>query len=337
MSSVPDRFRAYLATKHDDRVDREVVELSAEQLPAGEVTVRVAYSSLNYKDALAVSPKGRVARVSPLIPGVDMAGEVVDSGEPAIRPGSEVIVHGYDLGVSRHGGFAEYARVPAEWVVPLPDGLSARQAMALGTAGYTAGLSVARLEEHGLKPGDGPVLVLGASGGLSSTAVGILARRGYEVHASTGKAEEAGFLRELGAAEVLDREETTAGEDARPLQSQRWAGAVDPVGGAALAYALSTLSYGAAVAASGQTGGGELHTTVFPFILRGVALLGIDSANTPLDERRRVWERLAGDLRPNGLEESIAREIGLDEVGGHLDAMLSGRGRGRTVVRLGGA
>jgi putative YhdH/YhfP family quinone oxidoreductase len=337
MSSVPDRFRAYLATKQDDHVDREVADLPADQLPTGEVTVRVAYSSLNYKDALAVSPKGRVARVSPLVPGVDLAGEVVASDDPGIAPGNEMIVHGYDLGVARHGGLAEYARVPAEWVVPLPSGLSARQAMALGTAGYTAGLSVARLEERGLKPADGPVLVLGASGGVGSTAVGILARRGYEVHASTGKPEEDEFLRELGAAEVLGRDETTAAEDARPLQSERWAGAVDPVGGAALAYALSTLSYGRAVACSGMTGGPALHTTVFPFILRAVSLLGIDSVNTPIDERRHVWKRLATDLRPNRLDESITREITLDEVDEQLDAMLSGRGRGRTVVRLAGS
>jgi acrylyl-CoA reductase (NADPH) len=267
------------------------------------------------------------------VPGIDLAGEVGASDAPEIGIGDQVIVHGYDLGAAHHGGLAEYARVPAGWVVPLPSGLTARQAMALGTAGYTAGLSVARLEAHGLQPDRGPVLVLGASGGVGSTAVGILAERGYEVHASTGKAEEADFLRELGAAEILAREDT-APEKARPLESERWAAAVDPVGGAALAYALSALRIGGAAASSGLTGGAELHTTVFPFILRGVFLLGIDSVNTPLDERRRVWERLAGDLRPRGLDESIAHEIGLDEVGERLDALLAGRGRGRTVVRL---
>lgn len=334
MSSLPDSFRAYLATKQDDRVDRGIVDFAAADLPAGEVTIRVAYSSLNYKDALAVAPKGRVALVSPLIPGVDLAGTVVASDGPDVGAGDEVIVHGYDLGAAHHGGLAEYARVPAGWVVPLPGGLTARQAMALGTAGYTAALSVAKLEDHGMRPADGPVLVLGASGGVGSTAVGILGRRGYEVHASTGKAEEAGFLRDLGAAEVLSREDVAPG---KPMQSERWAGCVDPVGGGPLAYALSSLRIGAAAACSGLTGGAELHTTVFPFILRGVALLGIDSVNTPLDERRAIWERLATDLRPTGLDESITREIGLDEVDPQMDKLLQGRGRGRTVVRLAGA
>jgi acrylyl-CoA reductase (NADPH) len=289
--------------------------------------VRVEWSSVNYKDALAVSPKGKVAQISPLVPGVDLAGTVVDGGE-------EVIVHGYDLGVAHHGGFAEYARVPSDWIVPLPSGLTARQAMALGTAGYTAGLSVQRLEDHGVTPDGGPVLVLGASGGVGSTAVGILAARGYEVHAATGKPEEADWLRELGAAEILSREETSA-ESRRPMESERWAAVVDPVGGAALAYALRTTRYGGAVAASGLTGGTTLETTVFPFILRGVSLLGVDSVNTPMGERRRVWERLAGDLRPKGLDESITREISLDDVDPFLDEILQGKGVGRTVVRIG--
>ncbi|HYT27261.1 MAG TPA: oxidoreductase [Actinomycetota bacterium] len=328
-------FKALVAERHDDRVDRRTDSLTLEDLPQGEVTVRVAWSSVNYKDALAVSPKGRVARISPLVPGIDLAGEVTASDAPEFRPGDRVLAHGYDLGVSHFGGFAEYARVPAGWVVPLPAGLSLRQAMALGTAGYTAGLSVQSLEERGLHPGAGPVLVLGASGGVGSTAVGILAGRGYEVWASTGKREEEAFLRGLGASEVLPREETSA-EGSRPLEPARWAGCVDPVGGASLAYALRTLREGAAVAASGNTGGVELHTTVLPFILRGVALLGVDSAHTPIERRRRVWERLAGDLRPRGLDEWITREVSLDDLGGVLDDTLAGRGRGRTVVRVGG-
>ena len=224
-----------------------------------------------------------------------------------------MVVHGHDLGVAHHGGFAEYARVPGDWVIPLPDGLSTRQAMALGTAGFTAGLSVQRLEEHGVKPDDGPVLVLGASGGVGSTAVGILAARGFEVAAATGKPDEADWLRELGASEVLSREETSA-ESKRPMESERWAAVVDPVGGTSLAYALRTTRYGGAVAASGLTGGTALETTVFPFILRAVSLLGVDSVNTPSDVRLAVWDRLAGDLRPNGLDESITREIALDDV-----------------------
>jgi acrylyl-CoA reductase (NADPH) len=246
-----------------------------------------------------------------------------------------VIVHGYDLGVAHHGGYAEYARVPAGWVVPLPDGLSARQAMALGTAGYTAGYSVAQLEDRGLEPGHGPVLVLGASGGVGSTAVGILAQRGYEVHASTGKADEADFLRELGATEILAREETGQ-QPERPVNKQLWAAVVDPVGGAATAYALSTTKYGGAVALSGMTGGAEFTSSVFPLILRNVALLGVDSVGTDIEVRRRVWGRLAGDLRPRGLDEAITREIDLDAVDPFLDEILAGRGRGRTVVKVGG-
>jgi acrylyl-CoA reductase (NADPH) len=333
--SKVETFRALVAERHDDRVDRRIDSLTLDDLPDGQVTVRVAWSSVNYKDALAVSPKGRVARISPLVPGIDLAGEVVASDAPELRPGDQVLAHGYDLGVSHFGGFAEYARVPAGWVVPLPDGLSLRQAMALGTAGYTAALSVQTLEEHGLEPGRGPVLVLGASGGVGSTAVGILAARGYQVTASTGKADQEAFLRDLGAAEVVSREATSA-ESPKPLEAARWAGCVDPVGGASLAYALRTLRQGAAAAASGNTGGAELHTTVLPFILRGVALLGIDSANTPIERRRRVWERLAGDLRPRWLDESTTREVSLDQVDAELDKVLAGKGRGRTVVRVGG-
>lgn len=334
MTEVPDSFRALLAERDGDDVRRGLRDLRADDLPEGEVTVRVRWSSVNYKDALAVSPKGRVARDYPLVPGIDLAGEVLAADGAGVAPGDEVLVHGYDLGVAHHGGFAEVARVPAGWVVPLPDGLSARQAMALGTAGYTAALSVIRLEEHGLRPGDGPVLVLGATGGVGSTAVSILAGLGHEVHASTGKAEEADFLRALGAAEVLSREETSA-EPERPLEAQRWAGCVDPVGGAALAYALRTTRYGGAVAVSGLTGGTDLHTTVFPFILRAVSVFGIDSVGTPIERRRAVWERLAGDLRPPALDDEITREVGLEDVDGLLDEVLAGRARGRTVVRIG--
>jgi acrylyl-CoA reductase (NADPH) len=334
MTEVPNRFRALLAEQDGDDVRRELRELSADDLPDGDVTVRVAFSSVNYKDALAVSPKGRVAKGYPLVPGIDLAGEVID-GAGDLRPGAEVLVHGHDLGVGHHGGFAEVARVPADWVVPLPAGLSARDAMALGTAGFTAGLSVVRLEEHGLTTGDGPVLVLGATGGVGSTAVAILAGRGYEVAAATGKADETDFLQSLGASEILSREETSA-EPERPMDKTRWAGVVDPVGGAATAYALRTTRYGGAVALSGLTGGTDVQTTVFPFILRGVSLLGIDSVATPPDVRREVWTRLAGDLRPQGLEDQITREISLDDLDPFLDEVLAGRARGRTVVRVGG-
>jgi putative YhdH/YhfP family quinone oxidoreductase len=331
---MPETFRALVADKiADDRVDRSVGELKPDELPDGEVTVRVEWSSVNYKDALAVSPKGRVARISPLVPGVDLAGEVIASDDPAIEAGARVVVHGYDLGVARHGGFAEYARVPAGWVVPLPAGLTTRQAMAIGTAGFTAAMSVHVLEERGLDPDAGPVLVLGASGGVGSTAVAVLARRGFDVWASTGKPDEAGFLRELGAHEIISREETSA-ETPKPLEAERWAGCVDPVGGASLAYALRTLKYGAAVASSGTVGGTAVSTTVFPFILRSVALLGVDSVQTPMPLRRAIWDRLATDLRPPLLEERISHEIDLDALSPFLDEVMAGRGVGRTVVRL---
>jgi putative YhdH/YhfP family quinone oxidoreductase len=331
---VAERFRALVAEKVDDTtVDRSVRDLTEDDLPDGEVTVRVEWSSVNYKDALAVSPKGRVARISPLVPGVDLAGEVVASSSTVARAGDRVIVHGYDLGVARHGGFAEYARVPADWVVPLPAGLTARQAMAIGTAGFTAAMSVHALEERGLDPDSGPVLVLGASGGVGSTAVAMLSKLGFEVWAATGKPDEAAFLRELGAHDVITREETSA-ESSRPLEAERWAACVDPIGGASLAYALRTLRYGAAVASSGMVGGATFTSSVFPFILRAIALLGIDSVQTPMPLRRAVWDRLATDLRPPLLEERIGHEIDLDALPALLDEVIAGRGVGRTVVRL---
>jgi putative YhdH/YhfP family quinone oxidoreductase len=329
-------FRAFVAEQRGDTVDRGVRELDESVLPAGDVTIRVAYSSVNYKDALATIPKGRVARISPLIPGIDLAGEVIESSVDRIVVGERVLAHGYDLGVAHHGGYAELARVPADWVVPLPvgvHGLTPRQAMAVGTAGFTAATSIHLLEEHGLHPGRGPVLVTGASGGVGSVAVAILAHRGYEVVASTGKANEHDYLRRLGAREVLTRSETSA-ESPRPLESERWAGAVDCVGGTTLAYVLRTLRYGGAVAASGLTGGTTLATTVMPFILRGVSLLGVDSVQVPIDRRRVLWHRIAADLRPPGLDNEIAREIGLAELPDALDAILRGQLRGRTVVRV---
>jgi acrylyl-CoA reductase (NADPH) len=332
--TVPETFPAFLATQRDDAVDRGPATLGRDHLGEGEVTVRVDWSSINYKDALATIPKGQVARISPLVPGVDLAGEVVASDSGAVAVGDGVLVTGYDLGVAHHGGWARYARVPAEWVVALPDGLSPRDAMALGTAGLTAGLSIHALEAHGLRPDDGPVLVLGASGGVGSTAVGALAAAGYEVWAATGKADQHHYLRGLGAHEIVGRDETTAAPD-RPLERTRWAATIDPVGGAATAYALRTTRYGGAVALSGLTGGTKLDTTVLPFILRGVSLLGIDSVAASGALRREVWTRLAGDLRPRGLDEAIAREVDLEGIEPVLDALLAGAAVGRTVVHLG--
>jgi acrylyl-CoA reductase (NADPH) len=333
--TMPESFPAFLATQRDGAVDRRPATLSAADLPDGEVTIRVSWSSINYKDALATVPKGQVARISPLVPGIDLVGDVVASDDDAVAVGSQALVTGRDLGVAHHGGWAQYARVPADWVVSLPEGLSPRQAMALGTAGLTAGLSIHALEAHGLRPGDGPVLVLGASGGVGSTAVGALANAGYEVWAATGKADEHDYLRGLGAHDILGREETMATSE-RPLERQRWAAAVDPVGGAATAYALRTVRYGGAVAVSGLTAGTDLPTTVLPFILRAVSLLGIDSVAAGRELRSTVWSRLAGDLRPRGLDDAIAREVELEGIEPVLDALLAGRAVGRTVVRLPG-
>jgi acrylyl-CoA reductase (NADPH) len=336
MPPIPTTFGAYVAEKLDDRVERGVRSFAADDLPPGEVAVRIDWSSVNYKDALATTADGKVARISPLIPGIDLAGEVIASEDPEIGVGSAILAHGYDLGVARHGGYSAFTRLPAGYVVPLPAGLTAREAMAIGTAGFTAALSVAALERHGLRPGDGPVLVTGASGGVGSTAVAILAARGHEVWAGTGKAEEEPRLRQLGAAGIVGRDELTA-PSPRPLESARWAGAVDSVGAATLPYALRTLRPGSAVASSGNAGGASLETTVLPFILRGVALLGMDSVNLPIAERRAMWGRVAADLRPAGLgAKDGLTEIGLAELDGALDAILAGRARGRWVVRVSG-
>lgn len=325
-------FRAFVVDKMGDTFSAGIQELTLDDLPAGDVLVRVAYSSVNYKDGLASIPNGRIVRSYPFIPGIDLAGTVVESTDSRFQPGDEVIVTSYELGVSHFGGFSEYARVPAGWIVPLPKGLGMKEAMAIGTAGFTAALSVQRLQELGVTPDKGPVLVTGATGGVGSTAVAMLAKLGYEVAASTGKVSEHQYLKQLGAKEILDREEVT--DTSRPLQKERWAGAVDPVGGKTLAYLLSSVRYGGSVAVSGLTGGTDLQTTVFPFILRGVNLLGIDSVYCPMDVRVNLWNRLAGDLKPAGLLESIGREISLDELPGTLSAILQGEVRGRAIVRM---
>ena len=338
MTAIPETFRAYVTATHkaDDgtvRGERGVREFAAADLPEGEVDVRVDWSSVNFKDGLAVRPDGKVARISPLIPGIDLAGEVVASRDPSFAVGSPVLVHGYDLGTARHGGYSEYQRVPAGWVVPLAPGLTAREAMAIGTAGFTAAMSVAALEERGLTPDDGPVLVTGASGGVGGTALAILADRGYDVWAATGKDDERERLSGLGASGFLTREEVAA--EGKPLESERWAGAVDAVGAASLPYVLRTLKRGAAVASSGNASGPALVTTVFPFILRGVALLGMDSVAVPIARRRDIWDRLATDLRPRSLG-AACREVTLDTLDGALDAIVAGDARGRWVVRVGG-
>ncbi len=329
MATLPTTFTAYVARTDDGTFSRGIEELPTETLGEGGVLIRVLRSSVNYKDSLAASAKGRVARISPLVVGVDLAGEVLESDNADIRPGALVVVSGYDLGVSHHGGFSELARVPAEWVVPLPPGMDVDAAMTIGTAGYTAALSIVALQRFGLEADAGPVLVTGATGGVGSVAVSILAGLGHEVVASSGKPEAEGWLRDLGATSVIDRAELT--ETPKPLMPATFVGAVDCVGGATLAGVVARLAPGATVAASGNTGGPQLDTTVLPFILRGVALLGIDSVTTPITRRREVWNEMGGVLHPAGLD-AIRRPIPLADVESALDEIAAGGVRGRYVV-----
>jgi len=331
-----DPFPAFVVRRAegDGEPSAGVEQLSVGDLPPGEVLIGVTWSSVNYKDGMVTVPGNRVARVSPLVPGVDLAGVVVQSDDPALAVGTDVLAHGQDIGVARHGGYAAYARVPAASALALPAGLSARDAMAIGTAGFTAALSVDQLEQHGLDR-HAPVLVTGASGGVGSFAVDLLAGRGYEVVASSGKAAQHAWLEAIGAARVIGRDDLDEAPG-RVLAPERWAGSVDCVGGATLALVLRSLRYGAAVAASGLTGGTDVATTVYPFITRNVALLGIDSVLTPPDRRRQVWQRLAGDLRPRHLDDLVAAEVTLDTVDGALRDILASRIRGRVIVRVGG-
>ena len=331
MTELPSDFRAYVV-EHEAGLPPGIRTLPTTELGATGVLVRVEWSSLNFKDGLASKPDGKVARMSPMVLGIDLAGTVLASDDARFATGDAVLAHGYDIGVNHHGGLAQLARVPRDWIVPLAGGLSAREAMILGTAGMTAGLSVHALEQRGLQPGDGPVLVTGATGGVGSSAVAILAARGYEVHASTGKADAADWLRSLGAAQVVERAEVEAHGE-KPLSKQVWAAAVDSVGGATLAGALAATRYLGAVAASGLTGGTGLKTTVLPFILRGVALLGIDSVQCPMETRRLVWAKLASDYRPRDIEALVGGELGLDGVQGGLETILAGGARGRFLVR----
>jgi acrylyl-CoA reductase (NADPH) len=328
-----DSFRALVVNKTDSNFSVDIQSLTLADLPEGDVTIRVAYSSVNYKDGLAATPNGKIVRSYPFVPGIDLAGTVVDSKDARFKEGDEVIVTSYELGVSHFGGFSEYARVPGDWIVPLPQGLTMKEAMAFGTAGFTAALSVHRLEENGLTPEKGPVLVTGATGGVGSTAVAILAKRGYHVVASTGKESEHEYLKSIGAAEVIHRNDVIL-EPVPALGKQRWAGAIDPVGGNTLASILSSTQYGGSVAVSGLTGGSQVPTTVFPFILRGVNLLGIDSVYCPMETRKPLWERMAADLKPEGLLNYIGNEITLDELPDTLASILKSEVRGRTIVKL---
>ena len=326
-----DTFRAFRIVNEDGRIHGSIVNTTVAELSAGDVLIKASYSSVNYKDALAATGTGKILRRFPLIGGIDVAGVVASSADSRFRAGDEVLVTGYDLGVASDGGYAGYVQVPAGWVVPMPHDLTAFEAMALGTAGFTAGLAIVRLEQNGLRPQNGTVVVTGSTGGVGSIAVAALARLGYDVAAITGKEEAHEYLRKLGAREVLSRGTLEMGT--RPLEKARWAGAVDAVGGDMLAWLTRTTDAWGCIASTGLTGGVELHTTVMPFILRGVSLIGIDSGSCPMEIRTEVWRRLATDMKPNNLA-AIAKEISLDGLPDAFATLLAGKARGRFVVNV---
>lgn len=327
-------FPAYVIRKSAEgsSVTSQIEQITADELPPGEVLIRVEYSSLNYKDALACQGHGGVVHSFPHVPGIDAAGVVETSEVDAFRSGDEVIVTGYELGAARWGGYAGYVRVPAEWVVPRPDGLSLRECMIYGTAGFTAAQGVWAIQDRNIGPEQGPVVVTGASGGVGSVAVAILAHLGYEVCAVTGKPGAADYLRRLGATKIMGRADVIDTSD-RPLLSAHWAGAVDTVGGDILSTVIRQTDHRGCVTACGLVAGADLPLTVFPFILRGVTLAGIDSAKCPMERRRQIWARLASNWKVPGLEE-IASEVSLHELPAKVGDILQGRIRGRTVIRV---
>jgi acrylyl-CoA reductase (NADPH) len=322
-------FNAILVEKDNDAYSAKIAALSESQLPPGEVLVSVAYSTLNYKDGLAITGKGPVVRSFPMVPGIDFAGTVEASTHPGFAAGDPVVLNGWGVGEQHWGGLAQKARVQGDWLIPLPDGLSLKQTMAIGTAGYTAMLSILALERHGLKPEHGDVLVTGANGGVGSFAIALLAALGYRVVASTGRPQEADYLKGLGAADIIDR--STLAEPGRPLQKERWAAAIDSVGSHTLANVCAGIRADGAVAACGLAQGMDLPATVAPFILRGVSLLGINSVTRPIAERKEAWRRLAKDLDTRRLDE-MTREIGLADAISAASDLLKGAVRGRLVV-----
>ncbi|MBD3288438.1 acryloyl-CoA reductase [candidate division KSB1 bacterium] len=326
-------YKAYLAIRNDDNsTTTALTTRNMDELPPGDVLIRVAYSSLNYKDALSATGAPGVTKNYPHVPGIDASGEVVESAVAAYNPGDEVLVTGYDLGSNTDGGYAEYIRVPAEWVVPLPAGLTAKDAMIYGTAGFTAALCVHSLQRNNLKPDMGPVVVTGATGGVGSVAIGILAKLGYTVIASTGKSSKHDFIKKLGASSIVDRDAVQE-DSGRPLLKSRWAGAVDTVGGNTLTTIVKSIQQQGSVAACGVVAGPKLELTVFPFILRGVRLLGIDSAMCPHDLRRDIWAKLADEWKPAHLE-SLVTTIHLKDLDSAVASILKGQNVGRTVVKI---
>jgi putative YhdH/YhfP family quinone oxidoreductase len=325
-------FKAYRTFEQDKVVSSRFVDLSLDDLDAGDVVIRTKYSTINYKDALSYGGAGKIMRKFPTVAGIDMAGTVDTSNDPRWKRGDKVIVTGYDLGVSHDGGYSEYVRVPADWIVRRPESMTAFDAMTLGTAGFTAALAIHLMQLNGLVPDAGPVAVTGATGGVGSVAIEILAKQGYDVVAITGKAREADYLRRIGARDVMLRSSLEL-VSTRPLEKATWAGAVDNLGGDILAWLLATSKIAGTVAAVGLAADMKLNTTVAPFILRGVRLLGTDSANTPMSLRQTLWNKLAVEWRPDRVHDEV-RTIDFDELPTHFDAYLKGMARGRTVVRV---
>jgi acrylyl-CoA reductase (NADPH) len=327
-------FKAFRIHEIDGRIVARFDDIALDQLAAGDVVVRVRYSTINYKDALAATGAGRILRRFPLVGGIDLSGEVVSSADARYKPGDPVLVTGCGLSETHDGGYAEYARVPAEWVVPLPRGLTLEDAMKLGTAGFTAALAIERMEQNGQQPDQGPIVVTGASGGVGSLAIDMLAGRGYEVVAVSGKPAADEYLTGIGAARILRRQDVNPGK--RPLEAAQWAGAIDNVGGELLAWLTRTVDYGGNIASIGLAASAELHTTVLPFILRAVNLLGVNSVATPRAVRLKVWERIATDLRPRNLDRICSRAIPFAELPGAFADYMAGTVVGRTLVRIGG-
>lgn len=325
-------FKAFRIHEENKKIVARFEQLTLSDLAAGQVVVRVSYSDINYKDALAATGAGRILRRYPLVGGIDFAGVVESSEDARYQKGDSVLVTGCALSETHDGGYAEYARVPGDWVIPMPPGLDEYTAMALGTAGFTAGLAIDRMEHNGQTPGRGPIVVTGATGGVGSLAIDMLAARGYEVVAVSGKAQAANYLRSLGAARVLPRQEIHFGS--RPLESVQFAGAIDNVGGEMLTWLTRTVDFWGNIASIGLAGSAELKTTVMPFILRAVSLLGINTSTTPRDMRLAVWRRIATDLRPRHLDQIVTRTIAFDELPGAFPAYLDGAVIGRTIVKI---
>jgi alcohol dehydrogenase len=330
---APQHFKAYRTFQEDGVVRSRFVEMAPTDLDPGNVLVRTKYSTINYKDALSYNGSGRIMRKYPTVAGIDMAGTVETSADPRFRHGDKVIVHAYDMGVAHDGGYSEYVRVPADWVVRRSPDMTAFEAMTLGTAGYTAALAIELMQHNGLTPASGPVIVNGATGGVGSVAIDILSKLGYHVVALTGKADEETYLRSIGAAEIMARQSLDLTK-LRPLDKATWAGAIDNLGGDVLAWLLSTMKQWGTVASVGLAADVKLNTTVMPFILRGVQLLGVNSSEGAMPLRQKLWDRLASQWKPSRVQAKV-RTIDFDELPSHFDAFLKGMIRGRTVVRIG--